>query len=104
MYAKLDASLASLSVQEDHRCANTLLIGVYVDDMIITSTSINDITKFKEHMRRVFDMSDLGLLSYYLGIEVRHQGGEITLCQSTYAMKILDASGMRGCHASDTSM
>jgi hypothetical protein len=29
------------------------------------------VEKFKEEMKRAFLMSDLGLLSFYLGIEVR---------------------------------
>jgi hypothetical protein len=45
-----------------------LLVGVYVDDLIITGSSKKIIDAFKEEMMRSFRMSDLGLLSYYLGI------------------------------------
>jgi hypothetical protein len=41
-------------------------------------------------------MSDVGLLSYYLGIEVNQGPGGITLCQSAYAGKLLERSGL-GC-------
>jgi hypothetical protein len=44
---------------------------VYVDDMIITGTSREIIVAFKLEMKDRFQMSDLGLLSYYLGIEVK---------------------------------
>ena len=44
-----------------------LLVGVYVDDLIITGSSEEIINAFKEMMIS-FSMSDLGLLSYYLGI------------------------------------
>nr|GFC40722.1 ribonuclease H-like domain, reverse transcriptase, RNA-dependent DNA polymerase [Tanacetum cinerariifolium] len=47
-----------------------LLIGVYVDDLIITGTPKKEIDKFKAQMEEKFEMSDLGLLAYYLGIEV----------------------------------
>jgi len=47
-------------------------------------------------------MSDLGLLSYYLGIEVKQAGGEITLCQSSYAARILDSAGMTSCNPCHT--
>lgn len=47
------------------------VFGIYVDDLIITGSNVEDIAKFKEHMKKLFDMSDLGLLSYYLGIEVK---------------------------------
>lgn len=46
------------------------LVGVYVDDLIITGPSNVNIAAFKEDMKRSFNMSDLGLLSYYLGIQV----------------------------------
>jgi hypothetical protein len=55
-------------------------------------------------MRRSFNMSDLGLLSYYLGIEVKQKPGEITICQSAYAKKILEICGMKGCNPADTPM
>ena len=41
-------------------------------------------------------MSDLGAISYYLGIEVRRGKEELTLGQSTYASKLLERSGMEG--------
>ncbi|WVZ88098.1 hypothetical protein U9M48_034651 [Paspalum notatum var. saurae] len=60
--------------------------------------------KFKIQMMQSFKMSDLGLLSYYLGLEVREQEGEILLCQKAYTFKILELAGMRGCNPSDTPM
>jgi hypothetical protein len=41
-------------------------------------------------MMRKFNMSDLGLLSYYLGIEVKQEARGITLSQGAYAVKILE--------------
>jgi hypothetical protein len=49
-------------------------------------------------------MSDLGLLNYYLGIEVKQDPSGITLCQSSYAAKIIDMAGMSNCNSSDTPM
>ncbi|GJV61820.1 nuclear fusion defective 4-like protein [Tanacetum coccineum] len=40
-------------------------------------------------MKDKFEMSDLGLLAYYLGIEVTQTGGEITIKQTGYINKIL---------------
>ncbi|GKA50202.1 ribonuclease H-like domain, reverse transcriptase, RNA-dependent DNA polymerase [Tanacetum coccineum] len=54
---------------------STLLIGVYVDDLIITGTPKKEIDKFKAQMEEKFKMSDLGLLAYYLGIEVTQTEG-----------------------------
>ncbi|XP_066320028.1 uncharacterized mitochondrial protein AtMg00810-like [Miscanthus floridulus] len=41
-----------------------------------------------------FRMSDLGTLSYYLGIEARQRKEALTLGQSAYASKLLERSGM----------
>jgi hypothetical protein len=55
-------------------------------------------------MMELFNMSDLGLLSYYLGLEVNQQGSEITICQSAYAKKIVEQCQMKGCNPVDTPM
>ena len=49
-------------------------------------------------------MSDLGALSYYLGIEVRQGKEELMLSQSAYASKLLERSGMAKCKPSVTLM
>jgi hypothetical protein len=50
--------------------SDRLVVGVYVDDLVITESSSKEIQKFKLQMANTFMMSDLGLLTYYLGIEV----------------------------------
>lgn len=57
-----------------------LLVSVYVDDLIITGTSQESIDAFKKQMMSNFSMSDLGLLCYYLGMEVDQKEGATTLC------------------------
>ena len=47
-----------------------LIIAIYVDELFVTETSLNVIKQFKDDMSRRFEMSDLGMLTYYLGIEV----------------------------------
>jgi len=81
-----------------------VIVGVYVDDLIVTSTEQRDIDVFKEKMKLMFRMSDLGLLTYYLGIEVEQGRDAITLRQSSYAGKLLERSGMGECRACQTPM
>ena len=77
---KLDASLHMLGfTRSEHEHGlythgtelKRLVVGIYVNDLIITGESNKEIGAFKEEMRTLFRMSDLGVLSYYLGIEVR---------------------------------
>ncbi|KAG6537703.1 hypothetical protein ZIOFF_002798 [Zingiber officinale] len=62
------------------------------------------INKFKQQMMIEFEMSDLGLLSYYLGIEVEQQKSRISLRQSAYAKKILSQFKMTDCNATKHPM
>ncbi|XP_066373419.1 uncharacterized mitochondrial protein AtMg00810-like [Miscanthus floridulus] len=48
-----------------------LIVGVYVDDLIITGAYAEDIDSFKHEMMARFRMNDLGTLSYYLDIELK---------------------------------
>jgi hypothetical protein len=49
---------------------NTMPVGIYIDDLVITGTKDVDVTTFKEEMKGTFQMSDIWLLFFYLGIEV----------------------------------
>lgn len=110
---KLDDKLGVLGFKKcpfDHaiycRGAGTgrLVVGVYADDLIITTVSDNSIKKFKAQMTEIFKMSDLGLLTYYLGIEVKQGVEGITLSQGSYAKKILEKAGMEECNTCEIPM
>ncbi|XP_066361339.1 uncharacterized mitochondrial protein AtMg00810-like [Miscanthus floridulus] len=75
-----------------------LIVGVYVDDLIITGGDTGAVAKFKAQMKSTFCMSDLGALSYYLGLEVTQGAVGITLRQGAYAAKILEKAGMTDCN------
>lgn len=73
-----------------------------MDDLIICGPSSRLIAQFKDQMKKVFSMSDLGLLSYYLGMEVKQGKDHITIYQKAYAMKILESCNMVRCNSIDT--
>ena len=75
-----------------------LLVAVYVDDLLVTGTSLEMVIDFKRGMSARFEMSDLGKLTYYLGIEVNQHAGGITLKQERYAKKILEETRMQDCN------
>ena len=47
-------------------CTHTAmaLVGVYVDDLIITGGDVEIVERFKKEMSKNFEISDLGVLSY----------------------------------------
>lgn len=83
--------------------ASILLANVYVDD-IITEAREPDVEAFKVQMKSTFNTTDLGLLSFYLGVEVHQDAVAITLRQSHYAKRILELSGMADYNPASTPM
>lgn len=81
-----------------------LLVAVYVDDLLVTGSSMDVIQDFKAEMATKFEMTDLGQLTYYLGIEVIQSKVGIVLKQERYAVKILEESGMHECNAVQVPM
>jgi hypothetical protein len=80
------------------------LVGVYVDDLMITGIKEAEVAAFKEEMKATFRMSDLGLLSFYLGIEVHQGNSRITLRQTAYAKRVVELAGLTDCNPALTPM
>lgn len=49
----------------------TLIVSLYVDDLLVIRSSDNLVKEFKLHMEKVFEMSNLGEMRYFLGMEVQ---------------------------------
>ncbi|GKE17750.1 uncharacterized mitochondrial protein-like protein, partial [Tanacetum coccineum] len=67
-------------------------------------TSLDCINEFKRRMESQFKMSDLGELTYYLGIEVSQGKDCVEIKQERYARKILKEAGMEYCNATSYPM
>jgi len=46
-----------------------IYVCLYVDDLLITGSSMTEIEQFKNRLKAVFEMTNLGMLSYFLGME-----------------------------------
>ena len=66
-----------------------MIVCLYVDDLLITSSNEEAIVVFKGQMMNEFEMSDMGLLSYFLGIEFRMTRYGIVMHQSKYGQDLL---------------
>jgi len=58
----------------------TILL-VYVDDIILAGDSLTEITFIKNVLNQAFKIKDLGILKYFLGLQVAHSQSGISLCQ-----------------------
>ncbi|MBW1279512.1 hypothetical protein KYD79_27465, partial [Escherichia coli] len=54
------------------------------------------VEQFKQYLSTCFHMKDLGVLKYFLGIEVARNKSGIYLCQRKYALDIISEAGLLG--------
>ena len=66
-----------------------LIVCVYVDDMIYLRSSQILIEEFKSSMTKEFEMTDLGKLKYFLGLEVSQVEDGVFISQRKYAKDLL---------------
>jgi hypothetical protein len=70
---------------------------MYVDDLLVTGNHDDHIYQVKKQLRVGFQMTDLGLLHYYLGVEVIQREKNIFISKTKYASKFLKEFGMEYC-------
>eukprot|EP00253_Pinus_taeda_P007567 PITA_07567 len=70
-----------------------LILVLYVDDLFLTCADPL-ILKGKRELASEFEMQDLGMMHYFLGLEVCQMLGETFLSQGKYVVKILERFGM----------
>ncbi|GJW49590.1 putative ribonuclease H-like domain-containing protein [Tanacetum coccineum] len=66
-----------------------LLVQVYVDDIIFGSTKKSLCTEFEKMMHKKFQMSSMGELTFFLGLQVKQKEDGVFICQDKYVTKIL---------------
>ena len=73
----------------------TMLV-VYVADIVITRSDSKGISSLKSSLKSQFHTKDLGMLRYFLGIEVMQNKHEIFLSQRKYVLDLLSETGKLG--------
>lgn len=81
-----------------------VILVIYVDDLVITGNSLKLIDEVKTDLGKAFEMTDLGLLHYCLGIEVWQDKDGIFISQTKYAKELLKKFRMEDCKPADTPM
>lgn len=72
---------------------NSLILCLWVDDILIFSKDKAEIQAFKDRLSQTFKMTDEGLCKYYLGIHVKQKPGSIRLHQARYMDQLLNKYG-----------
>lgn len=81
-----------------------LVVCLYVDDIIYMGSSQSIVDDFKHSMMSQFEMTDLGLLKYFLGLEVKQSDDGIFVSQEKYATDLLKKFHMTNCEVAVTPM
>jgi hypothetical protein len=90
--SKADTSLFVL-----RRASDTVYLLLYVDDIILTASSMQLRQRIIIALQREFSMKDLGQLHHFLGMQVQRQSDGFLLTQQQYMLDILDRAGMAAC-------
>ncbi|KAM1709738.1 hypothetical protein TB1_000224 [Malus domestica] len=102
-YAKLSTVLHSIGFKRSNadsslfvrtRAASKLVVLIYVDDLIITGDNAAEITTLKQSLQQKFAVKDLGVLKYFLGIEMASSYKGLFLNQRKYVMDLLKDANM----------
>jgi hypothetical protein len=105
-YSRLSSKLVSLGFiasKSDtslfiYRKSNTTIyMSIYVDDIIVSSSSEVATDALLKDLSQEFALKDLGDLKYFLGIEVQKVNDGLVLTQAKYAQDILARVGMANC-------
>ncbi|KAL6555899.1 hypothetical protein OROGR_005187 [Orobanche gracilis] len=81
-----------------------LMVQIYVDDIIFGSTNLDLCQRFSHLMQSKFEMSMMGELSYFLGLQVKQLPTGIFINQEKYSKELLNKFGMSTSKSSSTPM
>jgi len=81
-----------------------LLVQIYVDDIIFGSTDDTLCKEFSKQMEDEFEMSMMGELSFFLGLQVRQEEKGIFISQTKYAKELVKKFGLEDSKLASTPM
>ncbi|XP_049358686.1 uncharacterized mitochondrial protein AtMg00810-like [Solanum verrucosum] len=81
-----------------------LIVSLYIDDLLVTGNNVLLVEEFKKEMMQVFEMIDMGLMSYFLGMEIKQGYDDFFICQKNDAGEILKKLHMENCKTTSTPM
>nr|XP_016436991.1 PREDICTED: uncharacterized mitochondrial protein AtMg00810-like [Nicotiana tabacum] len=69
--------------------ASVIFVAMYVDDVIITGSQLDEIESLKGFLHETFKIKDLGRLNYFLGLEVLYKHDGVLISQRKFTMDLL---------------
>eukprot|EP00253_Pinus_taeda_P003039 PITA_03039 len=111
-YTKIDNYLTNLGFTKSEANENLyhilvegelLIIFLYVDDLILVGDE-QLIKSYKEDLAKEFEMKDMGLMHYFLELEVWKSDEELFVSQGKYANEIIQIFCMESCKPMEISL
>jgi hypothetical protein len=97
-------SKSDYSLFTKQRSTGFTVILVYVDDLVLGGTDVDEINHIKTLLDTKFSIKDLGVLKYFLGFEVARTTAGISLCQRKYTLDLITDAGLLGAKPCSTPM
>jgi hypothetical protein len=105
-YAKMDSFLIATRFSRCHSDPNVytkkvgthlIILVLYVDDLILIGSDSKLLNHVKTNLKKKFEMTDLGFLHYFLGLQVFQTNEGIFISHSKYACDLLRRFHMDDC-------
>ncbi|XP_062557373.1 uncharacterized protein LOC134222246 [Armigeres subalbatus] len=93
---------ACLYIRQDG--GDTIILVVYVDDLLVGCKDAAKISDVLMTLRKSFDITDLGMVKYFLGQEVRREDGCYSLRLTSYIEELVEKFGLAECNPCKTPM
>jgi len=96
-YDRLSTLLLSLGFKQAHAdhslftkftSSSYMALLVYVDDIVLVGSHLDEFKKMKGILDQNFGIKDLGILKFFLGLEVAHSSSGISLCQTILSQSV----------------
>ena len=87
-----------------HSPGGVSILAVYVDDMLLTGSDTVEVTPLAAALAREFAIKALGLLRYFLGLEVAYSLRGIFMSYQKYCMDLLTLTVMTECAPASTPL
>nr|XP_017187364.2 uncharacterized protein LOC108173209 [Malus domestica] len=81
-----------------------LVVLIYVDDLIVTGDNMSEISALKQYLNHKFAIKDLGILKYFIGIEIAHSHKGCFLNQRKCVIDLLREANMTDCKPTSTPL
>ena len=90
-------SKADYSLFTKHQNNSITLVLIYVDDLLICGNNEHHIQLLKDMLSTSFHMKDLGILRYFLGLEINRNSDGFFISQKKYVVDLLKEFNMLSC-------